>query len=203
MNTSNHETLFAAIIEGSPFAKILVNSDGRIALVNAQTEALFDYSREELLGRSVEMLVPERFRHAHLGMRESFFAAPSARIMGSGRDLYGLRKDGTEVPIEIGLNPIVTAGQMFTLAAITDITERKRIEASRLVDARKANAFATISHELRTPLSAIIGTAEMLAREPLSERGRRDLEAISDSAEALLFIIGEWRKRIRQEGGLG
>jgi PAS domain S-box-containing protein len=119
------QNLLAAIIEGSPYAKILVNERGRIALVNAQTEKLFGYTRGELLGESIEMLVPERFRHGHTGLRQSFSEAPVARPMGAGRDLYGRRKDGSEVPVEIGLNPITTATETFTLAAITDITMRK------------------------------------------------------------------------------
>ena len=129
----SNDKLLGAIIEGSPYAKILVNKDGRIALVNAQTERLFGYERDELLGESIEMLVPERFRHGHPGLRQFFNEAPIARLMGAGRDLYGRRKDGSEVPIEIGLNPIKTDREGFMLAAIADITERKRAEELRLL----------------------------------------------------------------------
>lgn len=122
------EERFRLVVEAAASAMLMVGSDGLITLVNKQTEELFGYGRAELLGRSIEMLVPERFRDAHPGHRAGFFAHPSTRAMGAGRDLYGLRKDGTEVPIEIGLNPIRTGEGSFVLASIIDITERKRAE---------------------------------------------------------------------------
>src|SRR5260221_229308 len=97
---------FEIVVECSPSAIVMVDSDGRIAMVNSLTERVFGYSRQELIGQPLEMLVPERFRGNHSRLREGFHSEPSARAMGAGRDLYGLRKDGSEVPIEIGLNPI-------------------------------------------------------------------------------------------------
>jgi len=125
---NSERTLFRQIVESSPSAIVLVDRDGRIAQVNAQTERLFRYVREELIGKPVEILVPERFRMAHPAMRSGFQANPSVRAMGAGRDLYGLRKDGTEFPVEIGLNPIYEDPQQRVLASIIDITERKRAE---------------------------------------------------------------------------
>src|SRR5205814_1524920 len=93
-----------------------------------ETEKLFGYQRSELLGQAVEMLVPERFRARHPQLRDVFFANPQARRMGAGRELFGLRKDGSEFPVEIGLNPVETSEGLFVLSAITDITERKRLE---------------------------------------------------------------------------
>jgi len=119
---------FRLVVEASPSAMIMVNDEGCIALVNTQTEKLFGYDRAGLLGQPVEMLVPERYRDAHPGHRTGFFQTPSTRAMGAGRDLYGLHKDGREVPIEIGLNPIDTDEGAFVLASIIDITERKRSE---------------------------------------------------------------------------
>lgn len=117
------EERFRRVVEFAPNANLLIASDGRIQLVNAQTERLFGYARDELIGAPVEKLVPDRFRAAHPGLRAGFFAAPVSRPMGSGRDLYGLRKDGSEFPVEIGLNPIETEEGMLVLAAIIDISE--------------------------------------------------------------------------------
>src|SRR6266404_2240508 len=117
-----------ARLEAAPSAMLMVDERGRMTLVNAQLEQLFGYDRSELLDQPVEMLVPERYRSVHSGHRVNFFHSPSTRVMGAGRDLYGRRKDGTEVPIEIGLNPIRTDKGAFVLASIIDITERKRAE---------------------------------------------------------------------------
>ncbi|MFI3156814.1 MAG: PAS domain S-box protein [Methylococcaceae bacterium] len=124
------EERFRRVVESAPNAIILVAQDGRISLVNAQTEKLFGYSREELLGQPVEMLVPERFRSLHSGDRAAFFANPTVRAMGVGRDLYGLHKDGREISLEIGLNPIQSEEGVLVLTSIIDITERKQAEES-------------------------------------------------------------------------
>jgi two-component system, sensor histidine kinase and response regulator len=190
------EEHFRSVVEAAPNAMLMVDRAGAITLVNAQTERLFGYAREELLGSPVENLVPERFRGGHFGLREGFHHSPSARSMGAGRDLFGLRKDGTEVPIEIGLNPLSTPQGQFVLASVIDITERKHVEEMRLqrdraVDASqlKSQFVATMSHELRTPLNAIIGTAELLSGSALDERQRKFVETIDRAAEALLAVI--------------
>jgi PAS domain S-box-containing protein len=123
------EARFRQVVESAPNAMVMIDRAGTIQLVNAETERLFGYQRSELLGQKVEILVPERFRARHPGLRLSFFASPNARAMGAGRDLYGLKKDGSEVPVEIGLNPIDTNEGTMVLAAIVDITARKRMEA--------------------------------------------------------------------------
>ena len=120
--------MFRKIVESAPNAIILVDRDGKITLVNAQTEKLFGYAREILIGQPVEMLLPERFRATHPAHRSAFFASPSTRAMGVGRDLYGLRKGGSEFPIEIGLNPIEAEEGLLVLASIIDLTRRKRAE---------------------------------------------------------------------------
>lgn len=117
------------LVESLPNAIILVDTAGRISLVNKRAETLFGYQREELLGQPVETLVPEQFRAPHNNYRTVFIGAPTARPMGAGRDLFGLRKDGRQVPVEIGLNPITTTEGDFVLASIIDITERKQAEA--------------------------------------------------------------------------
>jgi len=117
---------FRLALEAAPTGMLMLNGGGTIVLVNAQIEALFGYPRDELLGKQLEMLVPERFRAHHPDLRKMFFGDPKTRVMGAGRELYGLRKDGTEVPIEIGLNPLQTSEGHFVLSSIADITERKR-----------------------------------------------------------------------------
>ena len=206
----NRADLLTAIIEGSPYSKVLIDERGRIALVNAQAERLFGYVRDELLGESIELLVPERFRRAHPELRAAFNHAPLARPMGAGRDLYGRRKDGSEVPIEIGLNPIKVGAGSFTIAAITDITERKRSDELRLLHAGmqqraleledlnqklasasrfKTQFVTTMSHELRTPLAAIIGASELLSRSKLDAREKICVQTIGESVEALFALI--------------
>lgn len=122
------EAHFRLVVESAPNALVMVDAQGTMTLVNAQAEKLFGYRREELLGRPVEMLVPRRFRGGHQGLRRSFTAAPSARAMGAGRDLYGVRADGSEVPIEIGLTPVENSEGLSVLASIIDISERRRAE---------------------------------------------------------------------------
>lgn len=122
------ELQFRQMVEAAPNAMVLVNKHGAIEMVNKQAEAIFGYSRTELLGQSIDCLLPERFRHQHSGHRASFFADLQPRAMGIGRDLYGRRKDGSEFPVEVGLNPIETEDGIKVLSAITDISARKRME---------------------------------------------------------------------------
>jgi|ERR1700730_7432345 PAS domain S-box-containing protein len=124
------EARFRQVVESAPNAMVMINHRGVIEMVNAQAERVFGYERREMLGQSVEMLVPDRFRRNHPSLRNSFFSAPVSRPMGAGRDLYGLRKDGSEFPVEIGLNPIETEEGSMVLSAIVDISDRKHKEES-------------------------------------------------------------------------
>ena len=122
------EQRFQLVVEAAPSGFVMVDQAGKMVLVNSQTEKMFGYLRDELLGQPMEMLVPERFRKQHAQYRAGFFADPKVRAMGVGRDLFAQRKDGSEFPVEIGLNPIQTSDGCFVLSAIVDITQRQQAE---------------------------------------------------------------------------
>jgi PAS domain S-box-containing protein len=143
---------FRLAIEAAPTGMVLMDLTGSIVLVNAQIEKLFGYPRSELLGRAIEMLVPARFRANIPDFRHGTYNAPPARL----GDLYGIRKDGSEVPIEIGLNPLLTSEGKYVLSSIVDVSQRLEIDRIR------SEFISTVSHELRTPLTSIRGSLGLL-----------------------------------------
>jgi PAS domain S-box-containing protein len=180
------EERFRVVVEASPNAMIMVNTEGKIELINAEVESVFGYSRQELVGCPVEMLVPNRFESEHSDHRRGYLANPEVRAMGAGRELFGRRKDGSEVPIEIGLSPLHTSGGLFVLASIVDISERRQVE---LESARQRNELAHLSrvallgelslslaHELNQPLTAVLGNAQ--AAQLLLAKGAADLDEL-------------------------
>ena len=186
-------------IEAAPSGMIMVDQDGKIVLVNTQVERLFGYSREELLGQSIEMLVPANVREKHPEHRASFFKNPHARAMGVGRDLFGLRKDGTELPVEIGLNPLEAQGERFVLASIVDITERKKAEAllqEKLLELQRSNEelqqFAYVcSHDLQEPLRVISNYTQLLAKRYMGK-------TLDDDAHEFIDFTLDATKRMHQ-----
>jgi hypothetical protein len=168
------EERFRIAVESSPNGMLMIDREGRMILVNRQIEVMFGYSRSELLGHSIEMLVPERFRAAHPERRAQFYAQPSTRAMGVGRELFGVRKDGSEISVEIGLNPIQTEDGLLVLGSVVDISARKRAEQDRrrledqLRQAQKMEAIGRlasgVAHDFNNLLTGIIACAELVKR---------------------------------------
>ncbi|MBP8214806.1 MAG: PAS domain S-box protein [Propionivibrio sp.] len=155
---------FRRVVEWAPSAMVLIDGNGIILLVNAQTEKMFGYAREALIGQSVEMLVPERFRHHHRAFRAGYFGDPQPRPMGAGRDLAGRRADGGEFPIEIGLNPIKAEEGTMALASIIDISERLRTQ-QRLEDAlhEKTVLLNEVHHRVKNNLQVVTSLLNLQA----------------------------------------
>lgn len=190
---------FTAIIDAMPTAVIMADQHGVIVLANPQAERLFGYAGGELLGESIDLLVPQKLRAQHRELRAQFALLPGARPMGAGRDLLGRRKDGSEFPVEIGLNPVRTDEGLFVLAAVADISEREQTKAlRRAVEALERSnielqRFAYVaSHDLQTPMRSVASFAELLQTEyadKLDARAQDWLRRTADSARQLQMLV--------------
>jgi PAS domain S-box-containing protein len=196
------EARFRAAVEAAPNGVVMADERGRIVLVNREAERLFGYGRAELVGSQVELLVPTRFRGQHPGFRGEFHADPRTRPMGMGRELYGLRKDGSEVPVEIGLNPIETDDGLFVLSSIVDVSARKHAEEERhrleeqLRHAQKMEAIGRlaggVAHEANNQMTVVLGSvAFALRRADLPSALREDLLAVRGAAQRTAAITAQ------------
>jgi PAS domain S-box-containing protein len=182
------EELFHLATEASPSGTVLINDKGHIVLVNAHAEKLFGYTRDQLIGKSVEILVPERFGISHATDRANFFVVPEAREMGAGRQLFARRKDGSEFPVEIGLNPIQTPQGLVVLANVVDISARLAAEEIARRSREQVELLsrvsllgemtASLAHELNQPLAAIVNNAT--AAMQYLEQGRLSSAQLQD-----------------------
>ena len=190
---------FRALLEAAPSAILLIDESGRICLLNAEVERMFGYARDELLGRDLERLLPESLRAAHVGHRHMYSLGPTKRTMGNGHELRGLRQDGTEFPIEVGLNPIRFGDQTLTLAAVTDTSERQRKDAELSLRRDEVAHLSrvtmlgelsgSLAHELNQPLAAILSNAQAAQRMLL-----RNPEDLSEIGEILSDIVDNDRR---------
>ncbi len=206
------EERFRLVVETAPMAMLMVDSEGNIALANQQAEVLFGYSRAELTGMSVDLIVPERLRRAHQQKRTKFMASP--RTIGIGRELFGLRKDGSQIPIDIALNPIPMESGLFVLVSVMDLSERIRMERESALQrdelahlsrvALLAELSGSLAHELNQPLTAILANAQAAVRflahvPPNLEEVRDGLANIVESDKRAGEVIRRLRALLRKE----
>ena len=201
--------MFERLFENAPDAVVVVDSHGVIRKVNQQTEALFGYMREEMVGNPVEYLLPERFHKRHRQHRRAYFTDPRARKMGIGLELYGRSRDGREIPVDIMLNPIETSDGVWAFAVVRDITQQKqsdamikdlnstlKIQVEQLAATnRELEAFSySVSHDLRAPLRHIIGFVDLLNTRDLSaldEKSQHYLQVITLAAQKMGVLIDD------------
>ncbi len=205
----DEEQKFRNLLESAPDAMVIIDREGLVQLINAQTERLFGYSREELIGKPIEMLVPQRFHTQHVGHRSHYSESPRPREMGVGLELSGRRKDGTEFPVEISLSPLKTQGGTLVSSAIRNVTDRRHAEEQirklnsvlndRVAQLDAANkeleSFSySVSHDLRAPLRHIDGFARILKEEhgrELSRDGTRYLDRVLEAANHMGHLVDD------------
>ncbi len=190
---------FQLAVEASPAALLMVRHDGTISMANSRALALFGYGESELVGQLIEVLVPARFREGHPHKRDGFFQSPTSREMGAELELLGVRKDGSEFPVKVGLSPVQIENDPVVICGVLDISAQKQAmkamqqakEAAESSSRAKSSFLANMSHEIRTPMNGIIGMAQLLARTPLKPNQRDYLSTVEESAHVLLRLLND------------
>jgi PAS domain S-box-containing protein len=207
------EHVFRSVVETAADAILLVDGSGRIVIVNGQAERLFGYPRDELIGQEIEILIPARLRTNHRLDRTAYAATPQPRPMGARLDLSALRKDGSELPVEIGLAPMTIGEEKFVSAVIRDVSDRRSLEAElqanrmRMIASARLSAIGTmaseVAHEINNPLAVIHAVASDLAES--AERGETsprdvvdDARRIRQYAERISKIVSSLRRLARE-----
>ncbi len=192
------ETQLRDVIEQAPNAMLMADRQGKMILVNRECERLFGYTRDEMIGQDIEMLVPLTARFRHREHREWFFFERKPRLMGEGRELLGVRKDGHSIVVEVGLNSLLSQGQLCVLATISDVSDRREFiqklqqarEAAEQATQAKSQFLANMSHEIRTPLNAVLGYAQILERESnFTANQKKQISAMRSAGMHLLGLI--------------
>ena len=210
LHVGESEAYFRNLLESAPDAMIIVDETGEMAIVNGQTERMFGYDRDELLGNKIEMLLPDRVRESHIGHREKYTNEPSLRPMGLGLDLVGRRKDGSEFPVEISLSPVSTPKASFVSSVIRDVTRRKKMEQQIIAAqeaaerATKANSafLAAASHDLRQPVQALSLLNGALRRTVKDERALEMIENQEHSLIAMTNLLNSLLDISRLDAGV-
>jgi PAS domain S-box-containing protein len=209
------EARFRGLLDAAPDAILIADAHGRIVLTNARTEAMFGYPRSELIGKPVELLVPNRFRDGHAALRDGYITSPSVRPMGARLELYGQRRDGSEVPVSISLSPVQTESQLLIFADIRDVTDQREIDRqlrelnvklerdNAALDAlnKELESFSySVSHDLRAPLRAIDGFSQAVMEDyagKLDANGRNYLQRVRAAAQRMGMLIDDLLKLAR------
>jgi PAS domain S-box-containing protein len=215
MNSNVFESLF----DSAPDAVVIVDEGGLVVLINSQAEKLFGYSKDELVGKAMEILMPQHFRAGHQKHRGDFAKDPRARAMGAGQNLFAKAKNGREFPVEISLSPLRTEKGLLVSSAIRDISDRKQLEEElhkknqalleqnervELANRMKSQFLANMSHELRTPLNSIIGFTEIIhdgKAGSLNEAQKEYLGDVLTSSRHLLQLINDVLDLAKIESG--